>query len=65
MEHHKSIFNKLTKKQLVHLIEGDDGKAVMDVFRANRKIQKEHDAKPGAMISCLECRMIARKLGIE
>ena len=66
MRYHKSIFNRLTKKQLVHLIESGSEKQALQEFKNMRDKQRQSDKEnPAGMESCFECRMIARKLGIE
>ena len=65
-------FYKLTKKEKKHLKES--GITTLKVFKSNREFQKEalvkniQDRKeymPGLMEPCWECKMIARRLGLE
>lgn len=63
---HKSIWNKLTKKELVHVIEDclvdDPIKVFSDTRKAQIELQKRSSS---SSIPCFDCRRIARKLGIE
>lgn len=61
---HKSILNKLTKKELVHLIEKGQPDHALDDFKVMRTRQRASREKDG-FEPCWECRFIARKLGLE
>lgn len=61
MRKHKSIFNKLTKRELVHLVESLDGEKK---FKVMREFQI-HEKDRSGMEACWDCRIIARKLGFE
>lgn len=61
MRKHKSIFNKLTKRELVHLVESLDGE---EKFKAIREFQIRRKDK-SELEPCWDCRIIARKLGFE
>ena len=64
MSKHKSIWNKLTKKELVHIIERGNPDAALEDFKKLRKSQIkigiEHHNE-----ACWDCRFIAKKLEIE
>jgi hypothetical protein len=63
MRKHKSIFNKLTKKELVHLIEKGSEQEALREFKILRAFQKKGDSS--GVEACFECKHIAQKLGIE
>lgn len=65
MSRHKSILNKLTKKELVHFIERGHPERALDDFITMRRKQIAQKEKEGGMEACWECRFIARKLGLE
>ena len=55
---------KLTKKELAHVKEWCGG--TLASFKRNRKEQHEQEAEhPISFMPCFDCKMIARKLGIE
>lgn len=65
MRPHKSIFNRLTKKELVHLVEvGSERDALFD-FKKLRSSQKASAKKYDGVESCWECSTIAKKLGVD
>ena len=64
MSKHKSIFNKLTKKELVHLVEKGSPERALSDFKVMRKRQIAQKEKEG-LEACWECRFIARKLGVD
>ncbi len=53
---------KLTKKQLAHFRFATHGDMTLTAFKAARDAQHKLDPIDGC---CLECKFIARKLGIE
>jgi len=55
--------NELSKDELVHLVESCLS-SVVDALKRNREHQRERE-KEGPMLGCWDCKMIARKLGIE
>jgi hypothetical protein len=61
---HRSIWNKLTKKELVHVIENclvnDPLQSLIETRAAQEEMGKETSAEP-----CWECKRIAKKLGLE
>ncbi len=59
-----SIWNKLTKKELVHVIENCLVINPIQKFKETRKQQIDTE-KTFNNISCWDCELIARKLGIE
>ena len=66
MSNHKSIFNRLTKKELVHLVERGDEDAALSDFKKLRKDQIEMKENSSSKVeTCWDCRFIAKKLGIE
>lgn len=66
MNNHKSIFNRLTKKELVHLVEKGDGSEALSDFQKLRKEQIEMKEQSSSKVeTCWDCRFIAKKLGIE
>jgi len=55
---------KLTKKELVHVIEDCGG--TLEGFKRNREKQLEMVQKnPDGMEPCWDCKFIAKKLGLE
>lgn len=61
----KSIFQKLTKEELIHLIEYVLVNNPIKEFKKTRKKQIESVAVNPNMIPCFECQQIAKKLGLE
>jgi hypothetical protein len=58
----KKWFEKLTKSELVHLIDSaseEKQKALLMALKNNLAVQKKEN------FDCYECQSIARKLGIE
>lgn len=64
MSRHKSVLNKLTKKELVHFIERGSPEHALDSFIVMRRKQIAQKGKEGTE-ACWECRFIAKKLGME
>jgi len=64
MSKHKSIWNKLTKKELVHIIENALVNDPLKAFQETRKAQLRLEAANGEHC-CWECTFIAKKLGIK
>lgn len=63
MRKHKSIWNKLTKKELVHVIEETLVNDPLTAFQETRKEQLRLEENGGHC--CWECTFIAKKLGIK
>ena len=61
---HRSIWNKLLKKELVHVIENclvdDPIQTMMKIRNAQLEMELE-----GGGVCCWECRHIAKKLGMK
>ncbi len=55
----KTWKNKITKKELKHIRETTDT-GTLQQFKSNRAWHKKQDKEP-----CWDCRLIARKLGLE
>ena len=58
------IWNRLTKKKLVHVIEDCLVSEPMKRFRETRKAQIEMEMRLGGC-ACRQCRLIAGKLGLN
>lgn len=65
MRKHRSIWNKLSKKELVHVIEMGLVDDPLKIFKETRKEHLQMEAASPRTTACWECRFIARKLGIE
>ena len=62
----KSIWAKLTKAELIHVIEECLVNDALHEFKKTRKAQKEFQKlSVTKRETCFECRTIAIKLGIE
>ncbi len=61
MRKNRSIWNKLSKKELVHVIENCLVDDPLYVFNETRKAQKEME-QGKKTIACFECRIIAKNL---
>ena len=61
MSNHKSIWNRLTKKELVHVIEDCLVKDPIKRFKETRNAQIEMEKRLGGC-ACRQCRLIAKKL---
>lgn len=61
----KSIFRKLTKEELIHLIEFGLVNDPIKKFKKTREKQIESVAANPNRIPCFECQQIAKKLGLE
>jgi len=55
---------KLNKKELAHIKETTDG-GLLREFKANRSTQRTWETGGAFAEPCFECRIIARKLGLE
>lgn len=60
---HRSIWNKLTKSELVHVIETCLVRDAIEEFKKTRSYQISKDKK--GFTCCWDCKLIAKKLGIE
>lgn len=61
----RSIWNKLTKKELVHIIQYVPEQSFLEQFRQLRARQVKIQEGKGDCEPCWDCRIIAKKLGIE
>jgi len=60
---HRSIWNKLTKKELVHVIENCLVDDPIQTMMETRNALLEMEQNGG--VCCWECRHIAKKLGMK
>ena len=54
---------KITKKEFKHIVETTDNGTLRE-FKVNREFHKKDRERDGKE-PCLECRFIAKKLGLE
>jgi hypothetical protein len=64
MSRHISIWNKLSKKELVHVIEDTLVNDPLKAFKETRIAQLEMERKNNN-IACWECRIIAKNLELN